>query len=67
MIKIYTCITQEHNLLLLLLAVAVCAFGSYTTVSLVVRARARLVGGTPQAPVLAVDWRWLLIAAASWM
>jgi signal transduction histidine kinase len=64
MIKIYTCITQDHDLLLLLLAVAVCAFGSYTAVSLVVRARTRMVGGTPAAPVLAVDWRWLLLAAA---
>jgi signal transduction histidine kinase len=55
MIKVLSCITTQHDIALLLLAVAVCMFGSYTTVSLLGRARAD-AGGT--------DWRWLIAAAA---
>ena len=57
MIKLYTCITAQHDIALLLLAVAVCLFGSYTTVSLLGRARPDVAGGH-------TDWRWLIAAAA---
>lgn len=63
MIELYTCITAQHDLALLLLAVAVCLFGSYTTVSLLGRARAD-AGGTAARGFGGTDWRWLIAAAA---
>ncbi len=63
MIKLYTCITAQHDIALLLLAVAVCLFGSYTTVSLLGRARAD-AGGTAARGLGGTDWRWLIAAAA---
>jgi signal transduction histidine kinase len=64
MIKLYTCITAQHDLALLLLAVAVCLFGSYTTVSLLGRARADASGTTVDERSGRTDWRWLIAAAA---
>ena len=60
MIKVFTCITVQHDIPLLLLAVAVCLFGSYTTVSLLSRARADASGNSDGE----IDWRWLIAAAA---
>ena len=55
MIKVLSCITGQHSIPLVLLAAAVCAFGSFTALSLLARARDGRAG--------AIDWRWL--AAAS--
>jgi signal transduction histidine kinase len=60
MIKLYTCIVGQHDLALLLLAVVVCLFGSYTTVSLLGRAR---IDGGGHGRDSGTDWRWLLAAA----
>ena len=56
MIKVLSCITGQHSLPLVLLAVAVCAFGCFTALSLLARAR--------EAETRAVDWRWLIAASA---
>jgi signal transduction histidine kinase len=55
MIKVLSCITGQHSIPLVLLAAAVCAFGSFTALSLLVRTHDKKTG--------AIDWRWL--AAAS--
>jgi signal transduction histidine kinase len=65
MIKVFTCITDQHDLPLLLLAVAVCLFGSYTSVSLLGRARAAARGRSGGIAAGDIDWRWLLAAAAA--
>jgi signal transduction histidine kinase len=51
MIKVLSCITGQHSIPLVILAAAVCAFGSFTALSLLARAR----DGKPSG----VDWRWL--------
>jgi signal transduction histidine kinase len=56
MIKVLSCITGQHSVPLVLLAAAVCAFGSFTALSLLGRARDQKAG--------AIDWRWLLAASA---
>ena len=56
MIKVLNCITGQHSIALVLLAAAVCAFGSFTALSLLARARDQRTG--------AVDWRWLVAASA---
>jgi signal transduction histidine kinase len=56
MIKVLSCITGQHSIPLVLLAVAVCAFGSFTALSLLERARDEKKG--------AIDWRWLIAASA---
>lgn len=63
MIKILSCITGDHDLPLLLVAVVVCAFGSYTTVSLLTRTQAG--GRTPEGDGAAprIAWRWLVASA----
>ncbi|HWA51262.1 MAG TPA: MHYT domain-containing protein, partial [Dongiaceae bacterium] len=60
MLRLYGCIADQHDLALLLLAVIVCLFGSYTTVSLLARAQPGAAGGGRDG---ATDWRWLLAAA----
>jgi signal transduction histidine kinase len=54
--KVLTCIAEQHSLALVLLAAVVCAFGSFTALSLLGRARDGKNG--------AVDWRWLVASAA---
>ncbi|HEY3149916.1 MAG TPA: MHYT domain-containing protein [Dongiaceae bacterium] len=56
MIKVLSCITGQHSIPLVVLAAAVCAFGSFTALSLLTRARDEKKG--------AIDWRWLLAASA---
>jgi signal transduction histidine kinase len=56
MIKVLSCITGQHSIPLVLLAAAVCAFGSFTALSLLARAR--------DEKSAAIDWRWLLAASA---
>jgi signal transduction histidine kinase len=56
MIKVITCITGQHSIPLVVLAAAVCAFGSFTALSLLARARDGRIG--------AIDWRWLLASSA---
>ncbi len=56
MIEIFSCITGQHSAPLVLLAAAVCAFGSFTALSLLARARDERAG--------AIDWRWLLASSA---
>ncbi len=56
MIKVLSCITGQHSIPLVLLAAAVCAFGSFTALSLLERARDEKKG--------AIDWRWLLASSA---
>src|SRR4030095_15841671 len=56
MIKVLSCITGQHNIPLVLLAAAVCAFGSFTALSLLARARGEKAN--------AIDWRWLVAASA---
>jgi signal transduction histidine kinase len=56
MIKVLSCITGQHSIPLVLLAAAVCAFGSFTALSLLARARDERIG--------MVDWRWLLASSA---
>jgi signal transduction histidine kinase len=57
MIKVLSCITGQHSIPLVLLAAAVCAFGSFTALSLLARARDDDRTG-------AIDWRWLVAASA---
>jgi signal transduction histidine kinase len=56
MIKILSCITGQHSIPLVLLAAAVCAFGSFTALSLLARARDNKTS--------AMDWRWLVASSA---
>src|SRR5688572_10571239 len=56
MIKVLNCITGQHSIALVLLAAAVCAFGSFTALSLLARARHKKTG--------AIDWRWLVASSA---
>jgi signal transduction histidine kinase len=56
MIKVLSCITGQHSIPLVLLAAAVCAFGSFTALSLLARAR--------DEETRKVHWRWLLAASA---
>ena len=56
MIKVLSCITGQHSIPLVLLAAAVCAFGSFTALSLLERARDQKKD--------AIDWRWLIAASA---
>jgi len=56
MIKVLSCITGQHSIPLVLLAAAVCAFGSVTALSLLARAR--------DDKTSAIDWRWLLASSA---
>src|SRR5262245_61662004 len=56
MIKVLSCITGQHNIPLVLLAAAVCAFGSLTALSLLARARNEKTN--------VIDWRWLVAASA---
>ena len=42
--RIYTCLVEEHNLLLVLLAAAICVVGAWTTVRLSQRVRSRSRG-----------------------
>jgi len=39
MIKVLNCITGEHSITLVVLAAVVCAFGCFTALSLLTRAR----------------------------
>src|SRR5262245_56647043 len=55
MIKVVSCITGQHNITLVLLAVAVCTFGSFTALSLLARARIEKTG--------AIHKRWLVASA----
>jgi len=55
MIRIIGCITEQHDLRLVLLAAAICAAGCYTGLSLLSRARGR--GASPGAR------RWTAAAA----
>jgi len=56
MIKVLACVTGQHSIPLVILAAAVCAFGSFTALSLLGRARDGKTG--------AIDWRWLVAASA---
>ena len=56
MIKVLNCITGQHSIALVLLAAAVCAFGSFTALSLLARARDKKTS--------AIDWRWLVASSA---
>src|SRR5689334_6082034 len=56
MIKVLSCITGQHSIPLVLLAAAVCAFGCFTALSLLARARDAKTG--------AIDWRWLVASSA---
>src|SRR5262245_26532267 len=56
MIKVLSCITGQHSIPLVLLAVAVCAFSCVTALSLLARAR--------EGDARTVDWRWLIAASA---
>jgi signal transduction histidine kinase len=56
MIKVLACITGQHSIPLVILAVAVCTFGSFTALSLLGRARGK------KADI--IDWRWLVAASA---
>jgi signal transduction histidine kinase len=56
MIKVLSCITGQHSIPLVLLAAAVCAFGSFTALSLLARAR--------DDKANAIDWRWLVASSA---
>jgi len=56
MIKVLNCITGQHSIPLVLLAAAVCAFGSFTALSLLARARDNRAA--------AIDWRWLAASSA---
>lgn len=42
MVRVYSCLTQEHDLWLVLLAGLICAFASFTAFNLIGRARASL-------------------------
>ncbi len=55
MLRIYGCITQQHDLPLVLLAAVICFFGCYTSLSLLARAHR----GHERLP----DWKWLTAAA----
>src|SRR5262245_12612668 len=55
MIKIVSCITGQHSIQLVLLAATVCAFGCFTALCLLARARDEKTG--------ALHWRWLAAAA----
>ena len=55
MIKVISCITGQHSIALVLLAAAVCAFGSFTALSLLARAR--------DERTQAIDGRWLMAAS----
>ena len=55
MIQIWGCITEQHDFRLVLLAFVVCAFGCYTALSVLARARG--------ADGRLSDWRWLTAAA----
>src|SRR5687767_9939864 len=55
MIKVLSCITGQHSIPLALLAAAVCAFGSFTALSLLARAR--------DVQTDKIDWRWLVAAS----
>ena len=55
MLRLYGCITQQHDLRLVLLALIICLFGCYTALRLLVRAR------SPADRT--VDWRWLTAAS----
>ena len=55
MLRLYGCITQQHDLRLVLLALIICLFGCYTALRLLIRAR---------SPAdREVDWRWLTAAS----
>jgi signal transduction histidine kinase len=56
MIKVLNCIAVQHSIPLVLLAAAVCAFGCFTALSLLTRAR--------DGQTRALDWRWLVAASA---
>ncbi|MEZ5832417.1 MAG: MHYT domain-containing protein [Dongiaceae bacterium] len=56
MIKVLSCITGQHNIPLVLLAVVVCTFGCLTALSLLARAR--------DERTQAIDLRWLFASAA---
>lgn len=55
MIKVLSCITEQHSIPLVLLAAAVCALGSLTALSLLARAR--------DEQTAVIDWRWLVAAS----
>jgi signal transduction histidine kinase len=55
MLRVYGCITEQHDLRLVLLAVVICSFGCYTSLSLLTRAR--------RGHERLVAWRWLTAAA----
>jgi signal transduction histidine kinase len=57
MLRIYGCVTQQHDLRLVVLAAAICIFGCYTALSLLARARGQCENKR------AVGWRWLTAAA----
>jgi diguanylate cyclase (GGDEF)-like protein/PAS domain S-box-containing protein len=60
MLRIYTCLTQEHDPWLLLLAVLVCGLGSFATARLLTHARqhreAALAGGPGSTRLQARGW-----------
>jgi NO-binding membrane sensor protein with MHYT domain len=55
MLRLYGCITQQHDLRLVVLATIICLFGCYTALRLLVRARS--------AAHAEIDWRWLTAAS----
>ena len=56
MIKVLNCIAGQHSITLVVLAAVVCAFGCFTALSLLTRARDEKTG--------MVDWRWLTASSA---
>jgi signal transduction histidine kinase len=56
MIKVLNCIAEQHSITLVVLAAVVCAFGCFTALSLLTRARDAKTG--------LVDWRWLTASSA---
>ncbi|HJR20412.1 MAG TPA: MHYT domain-containing protein [Dongiaceae bacterium] len=56
MIKVLNCITGQHSITLVVLAAVVCAFGCFTALSLLTRARDDKTG--------ALNWRWLSASSA---
>jgi len=57
MLRIYGCVTQQHDLRLVLLAAAICVFGCYTALSLLARAC------SPDTQKREIGWRWVTAAA----
>jgi signal transduction histidine kinase len=57
MFRILGCLTDQHEPWLVIVAAIICAFGCFTTFSLLARARHRSGGES--------DWRWLAVASVT--